>query len=48
MFKYQDHPFSLTDSTSFACMSKLGIREAATTDAHFEKAGFLNLLRNLT
>jgi hypothetical protein len=29
-------------------MAKLGIRKVATTDAHFEKVGFINLLKNPT
>jgi predicted nucleic acid-binding protein len=29
-------------------MAKLGIRKVATTDAHFEKVGFTNLLMNPT
>lgn len=48
MFKYGGHPFSFTDCTSFACMARLGILQAATTDEHFEKAGFVSLLANPT
>lgn len=48
MFKYEEHPFSFTDCTSFACMTRLGIGQAATTDEHFTKAGFVKLLNNPT
>jgi predicted nucleic acid-binding protein len=48
MFKYEEHPFSFTDCTSFACIVKLGIRQVATTDEHFVKVGFEKLLRNPT
>lgn len=48
MFKYEDHPFSFTDCTSMACMTKLGISQVATTDDHFNKAGFVKLLKNTT
>ena len=46
MFKYEECPFSFTECTSFACMVKLGIRQAATTDERFVKVGFEKLLRN--
>jgi predicted nucleic acid-binding protein len=48
MFKYEEHSFSFTDCTSFACMVKLGNRQVATTDEHFVKVGFEKLLRNPT
>jgi predicted nucleic acid-binding protein len=38
--KYQDHPLSLTDCTSFAIMKSLNLTDAATTDAHFRIVGF--------
>jgi uncharacterized protein len=43
MFRYEDQPFSFTDCTSFSCMKKFGIREAASTDRHFHTAGFTPL-----
>jgi predicted nucleic acid-binding protein len=48
MLKYEKRHFSFTDCTSFACMTKLGIRRAATTDEHFAKVGFEKLLLNPT
>ncbi|MFH0802123.1 MAG: PIN domain-containing protein [bacterium] len=38
--KYQEHPLSFTDCTSFALMSALGIKAAFTIDQHFRKVGF--------
>jgi len=38
--KFHDQPFSFTDCTSFAVMSRLGLQEAATNDSHFQTAGF--------
>ena len=43
LLRYEDQPFSFTDCTSFACMKKFGIREAASTDRHFRTAGFAPL-----
>jgi uncharacterized protein len=41
----QDKDWSLTDCISFLAMEDCGITEAATTDRHFEEAGFAALLR---
>lgn len=41
--KYDDQDFSFTDCTSFAFMQRVGIREAAAFDAHFDAAGFVRL-----
>jgi predicted nucleic acid-binding protein len=43
--KHSDKEWSFTDCVSFAVMRELRIREAFTTDHHFEQAGFVSLLR---
>lgn len=40
----QDKTYSLCDAISFVLMRKKGIREALTTDKHFEQEGFTRLL----
>ncbi len=40
-----DKDWSLTDCTSFAVMEEHGLRDALTTDRHFEQAGFNMLLK---
>lgn len=40
-----DKGWSLTDCVSFEIMRSRGIREALTTDRHFEQAGFVRLLQ---
>ena len=39
-----DQGFSLTDCISFVVMEREGLREALTTDHHFQIAGFVPLL----
>ena len=43
--RHLDHSYSFVDCSSFIAMTRLGVREAATTDAHFIEAGFTALLR---
>ena len=40
-----DKGWGLTDCTSFEVMRQRGLRDALTTDKHFEEAGFRALLR---
>lgn len=40
-----DKNWSLVDCSSFVIMEKNNIRDALTTDHHFEQAGFVRLLR---
>lgn len=40
-----DKEWSLTDCYSFIVMKKYGIKQALTTDKHFEQAGFEILLK---
>jgi len=39
-----DKTYSLCDAVSFVLMRERGIREALTTDKHFEQEGFVRLL----
>lgn len=42
--KHADHDYSFTDCTSFVVMRELGLRQALTSDRHFQEAGFETLL----
>jgi uncharacterized protein len=43
--KRPDKDWSLTDCVSFLIMQKQNLEEAATTDHHFEQAGFVRLIK---
>lgn len=40
-----DKSWSLCDAVSFVLMENCAVREALTTDRHFEQAGFIRLLK---
>lgn len=40
-----DKQYSLCDAASFVIMRRMNIREALTTDRHFEQEGFVRLLK---
>jgi predicted nucleic acid-binding protein len=40
-----DKDYSLCDAVSFILMRRRGITEALTTDSHFEREGFVRLLK---
>ncbi len=42
-----DKKYSLCDAASFVLMRRFNIREALTTDHHFEQEGFVRLLNRL-
>ena len=44
--RHLERGYSFTDCVSFATMKARGLREALTKDEHFNKAGFVALLRN--
>jgi predicted nucleic acid-binding protein len=44
--KHADHAYSFVDCASFVVMRDLRLRQALTTDGHFQAAGFETLLAN--
>ena len=44
LFDRMDKAWSLCDAVSFVLMGDRGVREALTTDRHFDQAGFVRLL----
>jgi predicted nucleic acid-binding protein len=44
--RHQDKEWGFTDCTSFVVMNRNGIKQAFTTDHHFEQAGFTILLKD--
>jgi predicted nucleic acid-binding protein len=44
--KRLDKEWSWADCISFVIMQRLGLRQALTTDEHFEQAGFVALLKH--
>ena len=47
-FRYRDKDYSFTDCTSFVVMQDLKLRQALTTDRHFQQMGFQLLPRLAT
>jgi uncharacterized protein len=45
MVERQDKDFSLVDCSSFLVMKERGLSAALTTDRHFERKGFIRLLK---
>ncbi len=43
--RHSDQSWSFTDCLSFCVMKEFSLREALTTDSHFEQAGFVALLK---
>lgn len=46
LLEREDKEYSLCDAVSFVVMQQLEIKEALTTDKHFEQESFVRLLKN--
>jgi predicted nucleic acid-binding protein len=44
--RHLDQGYSFTDCVNFATMKARGLRDALTKDEHFDKAGYVALLRS--